>query len=290
MKFIIEKRNYIILITIIIIILGLVFLNFDNKPDVKTFDFENKKITIIVYDKIDKNKVHSKINKILNYYTNYDKKLNKELNTNMKSFLEYGKIVYYKTDGYVDITSGDLLDNLKNNKEYNFVSNINNIIVDKNNLKTKINFNIENVISNYVVSDIVDYFRDQKIEKYIINENGNIAAGSKYDTSKYTISINDSSNKILQVVYLEKESLVTLKKSNKVESYNINPKTSKKEDLYDFVSVISKDNLTANMVASTLYFLNIEDGKKFAEKYNCAALWYTDGNIITTDNFSKYTK
>lgn len=290
MKFIIEKRNYIILITIIIIILGLVFLNFDNKPDVKTFDFENKKITIIVYDKIDKNKVHSKINKILNYYTNYDKKLNKELNTNMKSFLEYGKIVYYKTDGYVDITSGDLLDNLKNNKEYNFVSNINNIIVDKNNLKTKINFNIENVISNYVVSDIVDYFRDQKIEKYIINENGNIAAGSKYDTSKYAISINDSSNKILQVVYLEKESLVTLKKSNKVESYNINPKTSKKEDLYDFVSVISKDNLTANMVASTLYFLNIEDGKKFAEKYNCAALWYTDGNIITTDNFSKYTK
>ena len=68
----------------------------------------------------------------------------------------------------------------------------------------------------------------------------------------------------------------------------INPKTSKKENKYDMLVVISNDNLTANMVANTIYFMNKEDGENFAKQYNSEVLWQKEDKIYQTKEFEKY--
>ena len=216
----------------------------------------------------------------------------------MKSFIEYGKVLYNKTFGNVDITSGDLLDKLKDNDKYLFSTKINDLDISSNMLKNKINFNIDNIVSSYATSEVIDYFKDLKIKKYIINDDGNIIAGERYNNGKYKCSISDSLNKkVMKIIkLLQRAGLelfviqrhLVLLNSDDLKGYMVNPKKGVIEKRYDTVVVISKDNLTANMVASNLYLLSIDEGKEYAKRYNSEALWHYNNEIYMTDNFSKY--
>ena len=84
--------------------------------------------------------------------------------------------------------------------------------------------------------------------------------------------------------------MATRNKSDEIESYMINPKTSKVTNNFDSVVVIANDNLTANMIANTLYLMDLEEGKKFISDYNAEAIWYTHEKIETTDGIENYTK
>ena len=289
MKYLIEKRNYIIIFVIIILIFW-IFINLNSKKiHLKSFDFNGKIITIKIYEDINEGAVYKKINDIYSYFENYEDKLNGKLDNKMKSFIEYGKVLYNKTFGNVDITSGDLLDKLKDNDKYLFSTKINDLDISSNMLKNKINFNIDNIVSSYATSEVIDYFKDLKIKKYIINDDGNIIAGERYNNGKYKCSISDSLNKkVLKIVNIENESMYTLNNSDDLKGYMVNPKKGVIEKRYDTVVVISKDNLTANMVASNLYLLSIDEGKEYAKRYNSEALWHYNNEIYMTDNFSKY--
>lgn len=280
LKKILEKRNYIILFIIIVLFIWILFFN-KKEIYLKSFNYFNETITYKIYDNIDKNKVTKDINDIYKKYTNYNKKLNqKKLNENMNSLLEYGRLLYYNTNGYIDITSGDLLKNIKNNKEYIFTSKIDKIG------KEKINYNFENIISAYATNDVIYYFKQNNIKKYIVNQNGDITVGKRYNKDKYKISLLDD-EKIMSILKLENKAVAT-RKSGKFKSYMVNPKTSKKEEKYEMVVVIANDNLTANMLANTLYLMDIDSGKKFIKKYNASALWKTNDETYQTDNFKNY--
>lgn len=280
LKKILEKRNYIILFIIIVLFIWILFFN-KREIYLKSFNYFNETITYKIYDNIDKNKVTKDINDIYKKYTNYNKKLNqKKLNENMNSLLEYGKLLYYNTNGYIDITSGDLLKNIKNNKKYTFTSKIDKIG------KEKINYNFENIISAYATNDVIYYFKQNNIKKYIVNQNGDITVGKRYNKDKYKISLLDN-EKLMNILKLENKSVAT-RKSGKFKSYMVNPKTSKKEEKYEMVVVIANDNLTANMLANTLYLMDIDSGKDFIKKYNASALWKTNGETYQTDNFKNY--
>ncbi len=280
LKKILEKRNYIILFIIIVLFIWILFFN-KREIYLKSFNYFNETITYKIYDNIDKNKVTKDINDIYKKYTNYNKKLNqKKLNENMNSLLEYGKLLYYNTNGYIDITSGDLYKNIKNNKEYTFTSKIDKIG------KEKINYNFENIISAYATNDVIYYFKQNNIKKYIVNQNGDITVGKRYNKDKYKISLLDN-EKLMNILKLENKSVAT-RKNGKFKSYMVNPKTSKKEEKYEMVVVIANDNLTANMLANTLYLMDVDSGKEFIKKYNASALWKTNDETYQTDNFKNY--
>ncbi len=280
LKKILEKRNYIILFIIIVLFIWILFFN-KKEIYLKSFNYFNETITYKIYDNIDKNKVTKDINNIYKKYTNYNKKLNqKKLNENMNSLLEYGKLLYYNTNGYIDITSGDLLENIKNNKEYTFTSKIDKIG------KENINYNFENIISAYATNDVIYYFKQNNIKKYIVNQDGDITVGKRYDKNKYKISLLDN-EKVMSILKLENKAVAT-RKNDSFKSYMVNPKTSKKEEKYDMVVVIANDNLTANMIANTLYLMDIDSGKEFIKKYNVSVLWKTNNETYQTDNFKNY--
>ena len=278
LKKIIEKRNYIILFIIIILIIWVLFFN-KKEIYMKSFEYYGEIITYKVYDDVDEKKLTDEINKIYKKYEDIDFE-----NDDYKSLLEYGKILYYKTDGYIDVTSGELLDKLKNGEDYSFKSDIEKIDNIKN-----ISFNFDNIIGSYATNEVLSYFKQNDIKKFIVSENGDISAGDFYGKGKYSVSINDLDGEVIDIAYLENKSMATRVKLDEFKSYMVNPKNSKKENKYEMVVVIANDNLTANMLVNSLYLMDIDEGKKKAYDYNAEAMWVND-EVIKTDGFDSYLK
>ena len=283
LKKIIDKRNYIILFIIFILIIWILFFN-KNEIYLESFEYYGEVITYKVYDKVNHKKLTDEINKIYKKYENIN--FAGKLDEKDKSLLEYGKILYYKTDGYVDVTSGELLKKLKDGENYDFKSDIEKL---NNNDIDDINFNFENIIGSYATNEVLYYFKQNDITKYIVSENGDITTGNYYDDGKYSVSINNSDGSILDIAYLENKSMAIRFKLDEFKSYMVNPKTSKKQNKYKMVVVIANDNLTANMLANTLYLMDVDEGKKMIHDYNAEAMWVSDGTI-KTDGFDSYLK
>ena len=72
----------------------------------ETFSYYGENITFRVYDKVDHKKLTKDINNIYKKYKNVDN-LSGKLDEDEQALVEYGKLIYYKTDGYIDITSGE---------------------------------------------------------------------------------------------------------------------------------------------------------------------------------------
>lgn len=271
MKFLVSKRNYIILLVIVLLVIWiLVNLLGKNEIFLKSFNNLDEPITIKVYDKINEDKVSNDIDKILKKFLKNKK--NKELK-------EYGRILYAKSKGYVDITNTELVKALRTGESYNFKTRINDDFDD---------YNFEMIKSSYAVSEICDYFKQNDIKRYIINEGGNVIAGEGYD-GKYKVSLNKyDSQKILNIVLLENKSLYTLNKSDEIEDYMVNSKTSKVSDNFDSVSVIANDNLTADMIVRTLFLMSEDEGKEFIKDYDAEALWQKDGKVTMSAGFKNY--
>ena len=283
-KKILDKRNYIILFIIIILIIWILF---SGKKDyyIKTFNYFDETITISIYDKVDYKKTTKDINDIFkNYNINLD-----SINKYENNLIEYGIDIYKKSNGYIDITSGKLIENLKEEKEYNFKTKIDDIKIKNNKLVKKIDFNFDSIIGSFVTKEVINYLEENNIKKYIINENGDITVGEYYSKGKYALSINNpKTNEVLYIVNLENKSMAT-RNSEGFKSYMVNPKTNKIENKYDSVVVIANDNLTANMLVNTLYLMDEKEGKDFIKKYDAEALWIDD-EIIKTNGFDKYIK
>ncbi len=289
LKKILDKRNYIILFVIIVLIIwilwSLVFSK--NKAYMETFNYYGETITFKVYDEVNHKKLTDEINNIYKKYDDMD--FEGELSEDEKSLIEYGKILYYKTDGYIDVTDGELISSLKDNKEYNFKSDIEKL--DSDNLSDDISLNFDSIIGSYATNEVLYYFKQNDIKKYVVSENGDIVAGDYYSDGKYAISINKpNSDKVMDIVYLKNKAMATRSKSDEFESYMVNPKTSKKENKYDSVVVIANDSLTANMLVNSLYIMDMDEGKKLVSDYNGEAMWVNGDDIVTTDGFSSYLK
>lgn len=292
LKKILDNRNYIILFIIIILIIWIIWIVFfhKNEPYMETFNYYGEDITFRVYDKVDHKKLTKDIDNIYKKYEDVDN-LSGEVDEDEKSLIEYGKIAYYKTYGYIDITSGELLKHLKNNEEYDFKSEIENVIVEDDKLVNDINFNFDNIIGSYATNDVLYYFKQNDIKKYIVNENGDVTTGDYYDNGKYTVSINNpNTDEILAVVELKNKAIATRNKSDDFQSYMVNPKTSKKENKYDSVVVVANDNLTANMLVNAIYLMDLDEGKNLISEYPAEALWIKGDQIIKTDGFDNYVK
>ena len=260
MKFLWEKRNYLLGIIIVL----LLFLIFKNDNYTRSFNFNDKKITYVFYENINKHDVYNKIKEIYQKYEDYSLTLNGKLDNDMRSFLEYGRILYGKTNGVIDITGGEYDAKLKNYK------------IVKGRLKDKIDFNIDGILASYATSEVIDYFNLKGIKKYIINVDGDVIAG--YDKDGYNVSLHDLDKSLLKIVSLSNKSI-----SNMNES-----KSTFGEGLYDSIWVISDDVLTSNMLANYLYSLPISEGKEVSSKFSSEVLWFYDGEFEMTENFSNY--
>lgn len=273
MQFLIEKRNYLILGIIVLLVIWILFNLFSKKEVyMDSFDYFGESITIKVYDKVNQDNLSEDIDKILKSYEGGEKD---------DDLLEYGRLLYMKSNGYIDISDTDLVKALRRGEDYKFSSKIND-----DDFK---DFDLDMIKASYAISEVCDYFKQNNIESYIINEGGNVITGDSYDDDKYTVSLSKyDSEEVLDIVLLENKSLYTLNKSDEITEYSVNPKTSEAVDNFDSVSVIANDNLTADMLVRTLFLMSEDDGRKYIENFNAEALWQKGDEISMTNGFKNY--
>ncbi len=281
-----DKRNYIILTIILILLVSITIKNNTPKNYTKEFNYFDEKIIINIYKIKNSKKVYNNIDNIYakyhKFYLNQDKNNNKEF----IKILKYGKKLYQESNGLIDITTRKLVQNIESEKNMNFKTSINSL--NFKNKNTLININIDSIIGPYATNEVVKYLKNNKINNYLINEDGNIIAGKHYNNKKYKISIIDKNKKIVETVKLENEALAVKGNTNLLKPYMINPITSKKTKSNDLIVVIDKDIKRANETASILYL--IEDRKKYIEENDIKALWQENDKINISKGFQKYTK
>lgn len=273
MQFLIEKRNYLILGIIVLLVIWILFNLFSKKEVyMDSFDYFGESITIKVYDKVNQDNLSEDVDKILKSYEGGEKD---------DDLLEYGRLLYMKSNGYIDISDTNLVKALRRGEDYKFSSKIND-----DDFK---DFDLDMIKASYAISEVCDYFKQNNIESYIINEGGNVITGDSYDDDKYTVSLSKyDSEEVLDIVLLENKSLYTLNKSDEITEYSVNPKTSEAVDNFDSVSVIANDNLTADMLVRTLFLMSEDDGRKYIENFNAEALWQKGDEVSMTDGFKNY--
>ena len=285
-KKIIDRRNYIILFIIIVLFVLIVILNNTRiHADIREYNYFDEKISLELYTNKNAKKIFEKVDSIYRKYNNFYKKPLENDDEDFIKLLEYGKELYVKTDGNIDITSHALLKSIKEDKEYSFETSVNDL--DFKNRDTLVNINIESIIGSYASIEVEKYLKSKKLKYYIIKEDSNIIVGAHYDKKKYNIPIVKDDN-IIDVLALSNKS-VAIKGDNDVfKPYMINPITSRKNTENKMIVVIADDINTANFIASTLYLMSVEDGKEFIKRYSALALWYTNNGVEKTNGFEKY--
>lgn len=225
MKLLIQKRNYIIIFIIFILLIWII--NNDEKAFIKSYDYKGDYITINIYEKERYEKIDKKIKNIIKSF-----KLNKEkLKNDLKKYDEY---------------------------------------FEKQGLE-KIDVDSKKIENAYLTEQIIKYFKKNNIKKYIINNGGNISAGLRYSKNKYSISLYDDFDSILDIISLENESLTHLDL-----------------DEYNYLFCIGNNSVDTIIVNYYLYKLDISEGKKFARNFKTHAYWIYNNKNEYTDGFKKH--
>ena len=273
MQRIIDKRNYIILGIIILLLIFILIQIFTKKEEYSySYDYFDHYIVVKIYENKD---IFSDIEKI---YQKYNDAVNGKNDKLLNKIIDYGKDVYEKTDGYVDISKGSLT----NNEVTDFTTKIDELSVDMDQ-----DIDVSDIISSYATNEVISYLKENNIDKYLISDNGDISAGNYYTDGSYKVSISYE-DEILDIASFENKSMITRSNDNEVKSYMVNPVESKVTKKYDTVVVISDDVNEGTMLANALYLMDREAGEKLIKKYDAAALWYVDDKTYTL-NFDKYT-
>ena len=256
------------------------------------------------FDEIEK--IYKKYEQLTNFYDENSElsKLNNDVNYEISDeLLELIKIGYewsVKTDGLLNINIGNLTKIWHDFRE-NPISlpNVDNIkvehleIEDNKILNNKVNIDLGAITKGYVTEKVGRYLEENGINYYLINAGGNVKVG-KSNKGYYNIGIaSPISNETFEVVKDENISVVTSGGYERFYEYEgvmyhhiIDPNTKYPANYMKSVTVIGDDSGLCDILSTTLFLMNIEDGKEFIKNYDVKVIWFTNDNeIVKSDNY-----
>lgn len=230
-----------------------------------------------------------------------------------KNNIAIGSVTYLwkaEKDAAVDL-KGKLPDDNKI-KEGLKHTNIDNIVIDKKNstvfLKDKdMKLDVGAIAKGYSVEKVMNKLKSMGLKSAIISAGGNVKAiGSplEKDKNKWGIGIQDpkfDSEKvdIKEVIYTDETCAVTSGDyqrfyyvGDKVYNHIIDPKTGYPKDKIKSVTVLCNDSGLADFLSTSLFLMDVEEGKKLLEKVEGAeAYWIlSDGSVHFTEKMEKMLK
>lgn len=268
------------------------------------------------YDELtDRNNKDSELYKI-NHNDSNDEYLT--IDSRLYDLIKYGLDCYDESNNILNINIGSLTDiweeyrNKKNGIPAN--SELDNIDIDISKIElssdNKIknnhpNIDLDNIKKGYVTKKAVDMLKLLGIDSYIITTGGNITVGNYYKNSgKYVISISNpdkDNDEMLSTLRLINKSVASKSLYENYYEYNgktynhiVDPKTKKPANNMIGVTVICNDSDKAEALASTLFFLSIEEGQELVNSTDdVEAIWvYKDENgetkEVISDNFYSF--
>ena len=234
-----------------------------------------------------------------------------EIDSKLSELINFGIKMYDETEGYIDITLGNVIDVWKSYREesnsvpglYELINSGSIDIKDislKDNLYTKhsdVKLDLGGYAKGYATEVAGEYLESINCNKYLINAGGNVKVGNKYSNEKYKVGLEEPFNtsSIYKKVYVENNSIVTSGSYQRYYEYKgvnynhiINPKTLYPENYTKSITVITKDSGYADILSTYLFLLPIEDAIDIVNKLDdVEAIWYSD-KIYYSNGFSKY--
>lgn len=275
----------------------------DTIINVKLYNISENKANE-AFDEIEK--IYKKYEQLTNFYDENSElsKLNNDVNYEISDeLLELIKIGYewsVKTDGLLNINIGNLTKIWHDFRE-NPISlpNVDNIkvehleIEDNKILNNKVNIDLGAITKGYVTEKVGRYLEENGINYYLINAGGNVKVG-KSNKGYYNIGIaSPISNETFEVIKEENISVVTSGGYERFYEYEgvmyhhiIDPNTKYPANYMKSVTVIGDDSGLCDILSTTLFLMNIEDGKEFIKNYDVKVIWFTNDNeIVKSDNY-----
>ena len=245
-------------------------------------------------------------NSEINLFNNSKDDSFKKISPNLYKIIEISKIAGDITDGYFDITVGDIkiskgfyIDKknieIKDNRDFNYT----NIILSDGNLIRKTNSDIyidlSGVAKGYAVDLIYDYLISAGLSNFIINIGGEIKAYSEYDDPT-TIGIDDPTKRhqYIEEILLNNQAIATsgthldtVDYKGQEISHITNPKNLKNiSNLNLLVSVIHKECAIADALATGLIAMNYKDIIEFSNEKKIASMLTIFSNDIIEKRYS----
>ena len=250
--------------------------------------------------------IYKKYEQLTNFYDENSElsKLNNDVNYEISTdLLELIKIGYEwdnKTNGLLNINIGNLTKIWHDFRENPIeLPNVNDIKIEHLKmdndkiLNEKVNIDLGSITKGFVTEKVGEYLEENGITYYLINAGGNVKVG-KSNKGYYNIGIaSPISDETFEIVKEENISVVTSGGYERFYEYDgvmyhhiIDPNTKYPANYMKSVTVIGEDSGLCDILSTTLFLMNIEDGKEFIKDYDVKVIWFTNDNeIIKSDNY-----
>lgn len=249
-----------------------------------------------------------------------------EVSPEIITLLKFGKEMYEKTDGQINIAMGSVLsiwhdyrdrgsadpknaalppmEVLREAAEH---TDINDIIIDETQgtvylADPEMSLDVGSVGKGYAVQRGAEYAKEIGMENMLLSVGGNICAiGEKTDGSKWRLGIQnpdlDSEEIYTEKVDLKDACVVT---SGDYQRYYIvdgirychiiDPDTLMPANYFASVSIVTEDSGMADALSTSVYNMPFEDGLTFVNGLEgVEAMWVLhDGSVRYSDNFKQY--
>ena len=275
----------------------------DTVINIKLYNVNEKKANE-AFDYLDS--LYQKYENLTDFYDSNSElsKLNNDVNYEISSdLLDLIKIGYewnIKTNGLLNVNIGNLTKIWHDFRE-NPVSlpNLDDVKIESLKMENdkilndKVNIDLGAIVKGYVTEKAGNYLENIGIDYYLINAGGNVKAG-KSNKGYYNIGIaSPISNETFEIVKAENISVVTSGGYERFYEYNgvmyhhiIDPNTLYPANNMKSVTVIGEDSGLCDILSTTLFLMDIDEGKEFIKDYDVKVIWFTnDDQIIKSDNY-----
>ena len=243
--------------------------------------------------------------------------------------LLYSKELYSLTNGKINVAMGSVLSvwhkyresglsepqnavlpSLEELEEANKHTDLNKIVIDEENNTVflsdpEMTLDVGAIAKGYAVERIAEFLIKKGVTDFLLNVGGNVRTiGMGKNNEPWNVGIENPDIEMQEekphIEYLKMSdlSLVTSGSYQRFyevdgKSYHhiIDPETLFPGDKYLSVSVLTKDSGLGDALSTSLFLLDIDDGKKLVESLeNVEVMWVLpDGEQVYSDGFENYT-
>lgn len=247
---------------------------------------------------------------VYDIYHNEEKSDILTLDSKLYELLDYSDNFQEKTEGLFTIDIGAIVDVWKKYRDQGYglptkqeLKKANNkqelVLLGNNQIKNNHpNLDLGAISKGYATQKVGEYLKSVGITEYLINAGGNVLVGTNPEKDTYRIGIQgpNKDGTLVTVVNGSNISVVTSGSyernyvyQGKTYSHIIDPNSLYPADKLKSVTVITFDSALGDLLSTTLFLMDIEEGLEFIKEYDAEVIWVTnEDEIIRSEGFSAY--